>query len=312
MQNYIIISIIIAIIIFFLYKKNNNLEHFDNQILNLESLQNVFSTFVNRETVSFNNILAENVNTTTLNENYVVSIDLSSNVTHGDVLRYNGTNKIWQNYNTVYPHCLYLNFFLTLTKLYQGSISLLTRTGTPATYAALRKIPMFAANMADSSFAWTDYAHPNWNKYTNGEYLSGYGLEYKASEAQIKQFDPTKTYKIDCTLYLQNLYRRSDHGYQNRLTLRIKSSATGQTIAESTVSVWPDGWSQVINLKTIQKNLPHGIYFELDVNTPRMSGGTGSGDHVYFEEPAERSFNTNFTIFIQEVSTTLQSPIINK
>jgi hypothetical protein len=311
MQNYIIITIIIAVIIIFLYKKNNNFEHFDNQILNLESLQNVFSTFVNRDTVSFNNIVAESVNTTTLNENYVVGIDLSSNVTHGDVLRYNEKNKIWQNYKTVYPHFLYLNIFLTLDFI-QG-------VGGLPNYAENLLLP----SQYESSFDRNNYSFPQDGKpHTSNVYHSEYGLNFnriskmgfggpRLVDPNIKNFDPKKTYKIDCTLYLQNLYRRSSHGNRNRIYLSIRDMANKTVvIAQTMVSVWPDGLSQVINLKTIKTNLPSSIFFGIRVIT--NNNKIEDGNKVYFDEPAENLFNTNFTVFIQEVTTTLQSPILNR
>jgi hypothetical protein len=306
MQNYIIISIIIAIIIFFLYKKNNKFEHFDNPIINLESLNNLFSTFVNPKTVSFNNIIANNINTEELNKKIVVNIDLSSNIEHGEVLRYDATKKIWKNYKTVFPHYLYLNFFFTLrtvggrntadnsvlrNNLFEGGATI----NTIARLNELLKKPPGATIPLESSFAWRAYEFPDNNLPHHSSGHSEYGLRYDRVNARISKFDPKKTYKIDCTL---TLYRAFRDNKEDQVFLSLRSSSTHVEFFRASASLWVDGLTQVINLKTIKKGLPPSIYFDL-----------WTYGKLKFDVDGARQFNTNFTIFIQEMTDTLQAPI---
>ncbi len=294
MQNYIIISIIIAIIIFFLYIKKSNKEHFDISTINLESIKNIYSTFVNpQDTVSFNNIIAKNINTEELNKNIVVDIDLSSNITHGDILKYDSSKKVWENSKTVFPQYVYLNIYKTLGIIQgQHMDNLLGRTQDTDNIADLKYFPL-DKTMDICSNEFYSYYGP-YNSITNK-----YGLRYEELGRKIFGFDPAKTYKLDCSLMLYGMLNNSNW---TKCSL-VVSTVFGKVLLKPYVSAYADGMTQVINIKTILKNIPYeGIQFFF---TTKETGNDNLLVNFWGSTATQGRYNTTFTLYIQEITDVL-------
>jgi len=298
MQNYIIISIIIAIIIFFLYKKNNKYEHFDNPTISLESIKNLVSTFVNPKSISFNNIIANNIDAEQLNNNIIVDIDLSSNIAHGNILKYDATKKIWSNSTPVFPQYLCMNVIGTMDRIKTEQNLLSVNNMNKYSSGTNLNITNFPLDpKVDIS------SNPHYSYY--GPYnteTEKYGLRYDFKNSKIIGFDPNKTYKIDCTLFLYML--KCDEN-SAKINFRMKNSIITDPklsiIADVYMSAYENNMSQSLTLKTIQTGIPYtGIHFAL---TSENSGDMG----VYFWNPTkyEGSRNTTLTIFIQEITKVL-------
>ena len=298
MQNSIIISIIIAIIIFFLYKKNNKFEHFDNPTISLESIKNLVSTFVNPKSISFNNVIVNNIDAEQLNNNIVVDIDLSSNIAHGNILKYDATKKVWYNSAPVFPQYVCMNIYGTMGYIgntWGGEQNLLDT-------AYINKFNG-GTNLTADNFPLNQNVDISSNKYYSyyGPYnpvTQKYGLRYDPGSKRIFGFDPSKTYKFDCSLFLYML--QCDHN-SAKINFRMKNFLNNTVIADIYMSAYEDGLSQSLTLKTIQSGIPYaGVFFVL---TAVNSGDPGVDFWKYDEYVGSR--NMSLTIFIQEITKVL-------
>ena len=300
MQNYIIISIIIAIIIFFLYKKSSNInikEHFNNPTINLEAVKNIFSTFVNpQNTVSFNNIIAKNINAEQLNNNIVVNIDLSSNLNHGDILKYNSNTKIWENSRTVFPEYVYLNIYRT-ADLIQGAAELnLCEKQENKSNLKSSHLSFFPLDRTMDICSNQFYSY--YGPYNN--ITEKFGLRFDLQNGRIFGFNPEKTYKIDCSLQLYGTQTNSESA---KCSLLMKTNS-GEEIGNARLSgYYGGGMTQNINMKTVRKNLPYeGIRFYL---TTKYSNNPKIFITFWEYNIVNGYYNTTFTIYIQEITNVL-------
>jgi hypothetical protein len=313
MQNSIIISIIIAIIIFFLYKKNNKFEHFDNPTISLESIKNLVSTFVNPRSISFNNVIVNNIDAEELNNNIVVDIDLSSNIAHGNILKYDATKKVWYNSTPVFPQYLSMNIYGTMGTIGNTDQNLLDS-------ASINKCQDFGCMVSSILGGWTTLMPTvgplkldptvdiSSNKYYSyyGPYdpvTQKYGLRFDMRNKRIFGFDPSKTYKFDCSLFLY--YLKHENG-SSKIKFKMNTYGTNRQIADVYMSAYRNGMSQSLTLKTIQSGIPYeGIYFALTSSTG-VGSIFGSNDTYFWKyDEYVGSRNMSLTIFIQEITKVL-------